>query len=129
MATRRAFISFDYDHDNSLRGDLVAQAERSDSPFSITDCSVKATIDVKWKKEVRERIRSADLMIVIRGEHTHDAAGVAAEVTIAQEEGKRYFLLKGRRGKPCQIPRNSRKDDEMQDWTWPKLKDLIEGNR
>lgn len=40
MATKSVFISFDYDHDKDLRGDLVAQAERSDSPFSIKDESV-----------------------------------------------------------------------------------------
>ncbi len=129
MATRRAFISFDYDHDNDLRGDLVAQASNSDSPFSITDFSVKAPIDEKWKREVRELIRSADLVIVICGEHTHDAAGVAAEVTIAREEGKRYFLLKGRREKTCTKPRNTRTDDEMHKWTWWNLKNLIEGAR
>ena len=60
MATKSAFISFDFDHDNSLRGDLVAQAERPDSPFSITDWSVRYRLDEAWKKEVRGRIDRAD---------------------------------------------------------------------
>lgn len=42
MAKRKsAFISFDYDNDNDLRGNLVAQAKRSDSPFNIKDWSVQ----------------------------------------------------------------------------------------
>ena len=40
MAKKRVFISFDFDHDKSLRGDLVAQSKRPDSPFSIIDCGV-----------------------------------------------------------------------------------------
>ena len=96
MAVKRVFISFDYDHDNDLRGNLVAQTKNPDSPFSIRDRSVKYRIDENWRKEVRDRIRGSDLTIVICGEHTHDAPGVAAEVTIAREERKPYFLLKGR---------------------------------
>ena len=97
MTTKGVFISFDYDHDNDLRGNLVAQARNTESPFSITDWSVRHRIDENWRREVRDRIRRADLTIVICGEHTHDAPGVTAEITIIREEGKPYFLLKGRR--------------------------------
>ena len=76
MTTKSVFISFDYDHDNGLRGNLVAQAEKTESPFSITDWSVKEPIDEKWRREVRDRIRRTDLTIVICGEHTHQAEGV-----------------------------------------------------
>ena len=125
MVTKSAFISFDYDHDNDLRGHLVAQAKNPESPFSITDWSVKQRIDENWRREVRDLIRRTDLTIVICGEHTHDAAGVAAEVTIAREEGKPYFLLKGRRRKTCTKPRTALKSDEMHRWTWKSLKNLI----
>ena len=124
-ATKRVFISFDYDHDSELRGNLVAEAKKPESPFSITDWSVKEPIDEKWKREVRDRISRVDLVIVICGEHTHDAAGVAAEVTITQEEGKPYFLLRGRKKKTCTKPRNAHRGDEMHKWTWKNLKDVI----
>ena len=125
MVTKSAFISFDYDHDNDLRGNLVAQAKKPESPFSITDWSVQEPIDENWRREIRDLIRRADLTIVICGEHTHDAAGVAAEVTIAREEGKPYFLLKGRRRKTCKKPRTALKSDKMHKWTWENLKKLI----
>ena len=99
MSVKRVFISFDYDHDHDLRGNLVAQAKNPESPFSISDWSVQHRMDENWRKEVRQRIRESDLTIVICGEDTHDAPGVAAEVTIAREEHKPYFLLKGRRRK------------------------------
>ena len=127
MTPKRAFISFDYDHDNDLRGNLVAQANRSDSPFSIADRSVRASIDENWRNEVRDRIRRVDVVIVICGEHTHDAAGVAAEISIAQEERKPYFLLRGRRRRTCTRPRNARSSDEMHPWRWDTLRRLITG--
>ena len=47
MATKSVFISFDFDSDNDLRGNLVAQAKNPDSPFSISDWSIKKPIDEK----------------------------------------------------------------------------------
>ena len=125
MVTKSAFISFDYDHDNDLRGNLVAQAENPESPFSITNWSVQEPIDENWRREVRNRIGRTDLTIVICGEHTHDAVGVAAEVTIAREEGKPYFLLKGRRRRTCTKPSTALKRDKIHKWTWMNLKKLI----
>ena len=125
MASKSAFISFDYDHDNDLRGNMVAQAKKPESPFSITDWSVKKPIDENWLKEVRDRIRRADLTIVICGQYTHKASGVAAEVSIAREENKPYFLLKGRRHKQCSRPTTAPKKKVMHPWTWPTLKELI----
>lgn len=127
VTVKRVFISFDYDQDNDLRGNLVAQAKNPDSPFRIRDWSVQHRIDENWRKEVRDRIRGSDLTIVICGEHTHDAPGVAAEITIAREEGKPYFLLKGRRKKTCTKPAMTLSTDEMHKWTWQNLTQLIAG--
>ena len=129
MATKSVFISFDFDHDNNLRGSFVSQAEDQDSPFSITDWSLRKPLTKKWKKKVRDIIRRTDLTIVICGEHTHDAAGVAAEVTILHEEEKPYFLLKGRRYKTCQKPRSALRTDEIYRWKWKHLRKLIDGAR
>ena len=41
MAKKRTFISFDYDHDSDLKNLLVGQARNEDSPFEITDMSIK----------------------------------------------------------------------------------------
>lgn len=126
MATKSVFISFDFDHDNELRGSLVSQAKDQDSPFNITDWSLRKPITEKWKKKVRDIIRRTDLTIVICGEHTHDADGVEAEVTIVQKENKPYFLLKGRRHKTCKKPRSARREDTIHPWRWPTLKKLID---
>ena len=125
MAKKSAFISFDYDNDKDICGSLRAQAKDSRLAFSITDWSLKEPVAEKWKDEVRDIIRRVDLTIVLCGESTDKAAGVAAEVAIAREEGKPYFLLKGRKRKSCKKPRNARKTDEMHKWKQKNLKKLI----
>ena len=125
----RAFISFDFDHDEELRNSLVGQAKLPDSPFSIADYSLRAPLTEGWKVEVRDRIRRADLTIVICGEYTDAAKGVAAELTIAQEEEKPYFLLWGRPDKTCKKPAMAKNSDNIYSWKWNLLKDLIAGAR
>ena len=129
MSMKRAFISFDFDHDEELRDALVGQARNSDSPFEIADWSVRERIESNWKEQVRNRIRRTDLTIVICGEHTNQAKGVAAELTITQEEGKPYFLLRGRPDKPCHKPAMARSSDKIYKWSWDNLKKLIAGQR
>lgn len=129
MPMKRAFISFDFDHDEELRDALVGQAKDSDSPFEIVDRSVRERFESNWKEQVRDRIRRTDLTIVICGEHTDRAKGVAAELTITQEEGKPYFLLRGRPNKPCHKPAMARSSDKIHEWKWDNLKKLIAGQR
>lgn len=125
MAIKRVFISFDFDHDEELRDALVAQAKNPDSPFEIADYSVRNPFESKWRDKVRDRIRKTDLTIVICGEHTDTARGVAAELAITREEQKPYFLLRGRPGKICKKPRMARSSDEIHEWRWKTLKTLI----
>lgn len=129
MAKKRAFISFDFDHDEDLRNLLVGQAKNPDSPFDIADWSVKEPLTGNWKEKVRERIRKTDLTIVICGEWTHTATGVAEELRITREEGKPYFLLWGRSEKNCTKPKTALDSDKIYKWTWDNLKKLIGGAR
>src|SRR5207253_8872672 len=107
MAARRAFISFDFDHDEDLRALLAGQAKHTDSPFEIKDRSLKEPLSGDWKEKVKRRMANVDVLVVICGEVTHTASGVAAELTIAREVGKPYFLLWGRSGKNCTRPASS----------------------
>jgi hypothetical protein len=129
MAKKRTFISFDYDHDVSLKNLLVGQARNDDSPFEITDMSIKETITEDWKKKARTRIKGCDVVAVICGEYTDTATGVSAEVKIAQEEDVPYFLLQGYSDKSCKKPTAAKSTDKMYEWTWDNLKKLINGAR
>lgn len=129
MAKKRVFISFDYDHDVILKEFLVGQAKLPDSPFELADWSIKEHIDDNWKGKARTRIRAVDVVAVICGEHTNTAAGVSAEVKIAQEEAKPYFLLAGYKDKTNVKPNSAKSVDKIYKWTWDNLKTLIEGGR
>jgi hypothetical protein len=129
MTKKRAFISFDFDHDKDLRNLLVGQSKNSDSPFEIADWSLKEPLSGDWKKKVRERIKRVHLVIVICGEKTDAATGASVEVQIAQEEDIPYFLLWGRAGKTCKKPKAAKASDKIYKWTWDNLKNLIGGAR
>jgi len=129
MAIKRAFISFDFDNDEDLRNLLAGQANHPDSPFEIKDRSLKEPLTGDWKEKVRCRMDNVDVVIVICGEHTHKAEGVAAELTIAREAKKPYFLLWGRKGRTCTKPTSALPTDKIYEWTWDNLKALIGGAR
>ena len=84
MARKRAFISFDYDHDEGAKNMLAGQAKHPDSPFDFTDASVKEHLTGDWKDKVRRRMANVDVVIVLCGESTHLASGVAEELKIAR---------------------------------------------
>ena len=129
MAMKRAFISFDYDHDIDLKNLLVGQAKNPDSPFDIIDMSIKEAISKEWKEKARTRIKGCDVVIIMCGEFTNTATGVAAELSIAQEEKVPYFLLRGRAEKTCVKPTTATASDKIYSWTWDNLKILIGGGR
>jgi hypothetical protein len=126
---KKAFISFDYDHDLGLKTTLIGQAKNPNSPFNIFDFSIKEAISSDWKDKARVRIKNCDLIIVICGEYTHTARGVSTELGIAQEEQIPYFLLNGHPDKTCTKPIAAKPDDKIYKWTWNNLKVLINGGR
>ena len=127
MAKVRAFISFDYDNDKSIKELLVGQSKHSDTPFEIADWSVKEHLTGDWKEKVRQRIRKIDQLIILCGEY--NATGVNAEVKLAQEENKPYFLLSGYKDKKCVKPNTAKTSDKLYNWTWENLKILLNGGR
>lgn len=129
MSKKRTFISFDYDNDSDLKTLLVGQAKNEDSPFEITDMSIKEAIDNNWKAKARTRIKGCDVVAVICGKYTDEATGVSAEILIAQEEGIPYFLLNGRANGICKKPKAAKTSDKIYNWTWNNLKILINGGR
>jgi hypothetical protein len=129
MAKKRAFISFDYDNDEFLKIALVGQARNDDSPFDFADHSNKEHLDGDWKAKTRSKIKGCDVMIVVCGEKTNTATGVAAELKMAQEEKVPYFLLWGYAGKTCVKPVTATANDKIYKWEWDLLKKLIGGAR
>ena len=128
MAKVPVFISFDYDHDNDLKVMLAGQAELADSPFEITDVSITVE-SPDWEDDARRRIKRADVVAVICGNHTDTATGVNKEIRIAREVGTDYFLLSGRATGTNKKPTAALGTDSIYNWTWENLKTLIAGGR
>jgi antiphage defense system Thoeris ThsB-like protein len=128
MAAKRVFVSFDYDNDATLKEFLIGQSKNSDSPFEVSDWSIKEA-SADWKEKARRRIRAADVVCVICGEHTDTASGVSVEVSLAQEERIDYFLLGGYKDKTNKKPGTAKSSDKVYNWTWENLKNLIGGSR
>lgn len=128
MATR-VFVSFDFDHDEDLRNLLIGQAKNPGSPFEIADWSVREPETGDWQAKIRARIRQVGQVAVICGHHTDTATGVAAEVKIAREEDKPYFLLAGRSSGTNKKPTTALGADKVYNWTWENLTTLIAGGR
>jgi len=124
---KRAFISFDYDNDARLKDLLIGQAKNPDTPFEIADWSIKVASPT-WQAEARRRVKAAGLVIVLCGQNTHTAVGVAEELRIAKEEGIPYFLLAGYKVGSTK-PTSASAGDKLYTWTWDNLKALVGGAR
>jgi 3'-phosphoadenosine 5'-phosphosulfate sulfotransferase (PAPS reductase)/FAD synthetase len=126
---KRAFVSFDYDNESTVKMYLAGQAKNPDSPFDFKDNSVNAHLTGDWEQKVRKRMDNIDVVIVLCGTKTHTAKGVAAELKIAKELNKKYFLLAAYSDKSCTKPTTAATNDKVYNWTWPNLKQLIAGHR
>lgn len=126
---KRAFISFDFDHDEALRNLLVGQSKNQDSPFNIQDWSLKTHLTGDWIAKVMDRIKRTDLTIVICGKYTHHALGVSTELNLTKELRQPYFLLQGRANETCKKPTAALPSDKIYRWTWDNLKQVIAGAR
>jgi hypothetical protein len=96
MAKTKVFISFDFDNDKILKDYMVGQAKLPDSPFEISDWSMKeAAPERNWVVKARQRIQRCDVVMVILGPNTWRASGVLKEVGIAIQEGIRRIQVIG----------------------------------
>jgi hypothetical protein len=125
MSKIRVFVSFDIEHDRELYELLLEQSRTSGSFFAVSGGSERFTATDVWSERTRCRIREADQVIVICGEHTDASMGVFAELRIAQEEQKPYFLLWGRREIMCTKPAGAKSLEGMYKWTSQILQDQI----
>lgn len=124
MAKKRVFVSFDYDNDKSLRDLILGQAKSPDSPFDVTNVSLKeAAPDKEWEGKARKAIAGSDIVLIMLGAKTAKASGVLKEVAMATELGKPRFQVIGPKGgsKDWAVPGGGR----VYSWNWENLKNLL----
>lgn len=127
MTKTRVYVAFDYSEDLDVKENLIAQARLPESPFEIVDHSITAPVPHGWVDTARSRIYAAECVIVLCGTQTHQSKGVVTELQIAQEIGRRYFLLAGTRKHTPTRPPNARASDRIWRFTWPTVAALLAG--
>ena len=125
MSQPQIFISYDLDHDQDLCDLLIEQSGRAGLGFDVSGRSDRRRLRDGEHAGLRREIRKADQVIVICGEHTGESAAVFAELRIAQEEHKPYFLIWGRREAMCTKPEGAKALDGIYGWTVPNLREQI----
>ena len=121
----RVFVSFDFDNDKILKDFIVGQSKLSDSPFEISDWSMKeAAPQASWEAEARARISRSNMVIVMAGPKTYKAPGVFKEVKIARVFKKPIYQIIGyRNGNYTPVPDAGK----LYSWNWDNLKNLFQG--
>ena len=77
MADPRAFISFDFDHDEKQRMLFVGQVKNSRTPFVIQDWSSKVALrQDQWEALINTKINRCHMLIVLVGRTMASARGV-----------------------------------------------------
>ena len=92
MADPRAFISFDFDHNETEKNLFVGQSKNSKTPFSIQDWSAKSSMpQTQWEAIVKDKINKSNMLIVLVGKTMASATGVAKEIKMAKDQNVPVF--------------------------------------
>lgn len=92
MADPRAFISFDFDHNDTEKTLFVGQSKNSKTPFSIQDWSAKSSMPQnQWEEIVEGKIKKCNMVIVLVGKYMASATGVKKEIKMAKENNVPIF--------------------------------------
>jgi len=124
MAKTKVFVSYDFDNDKALYDFIIGQAKLPDSPFEVSDHSLKEEAPERyWETKARAAISRADKFVVMLGSKTRYAPGVKKEVAMATSLGKTRFQIIGYRdgSRDWVVPDAG----VTYDWNWTNLKKLL----
>jgi len=93
MSDPRAYISFDFDHDEKHRNLFAGQAKTdSPTPFAVADWSSKAGLnEQEWERITKDKIGRCNMLIVLVGRYMATATGVKKETTMADTQDVPVF--------------------------------------
>lgn len=124
MAKTKVFVSFDFDNDKTLKDFIIGQAKNPDSPFEISDHSLKeAKPEKDWLDHAKRAIARSDVFIIMLGSKTKSAGGVLKELNVAIEKDKKKFQIIGYTDGTSDwaVPGGGR----TYSWNWDNLKKLL----
>jgi hypothetical protein len=123
VAEPRAFVSFDFDHNEVQKILFCGQGKKdSPTPFTVHDWSSKSALaEAKWEEVIAAKIKATNLVIVLVGKSMSSASGVAKEIAMAKTCNVPVFGVyvdgAGTASTlPAGLPRN-----RTVPWTWPNV--------
>jgi hypothetical protein len=123
MRKKRVYIAFEYEPDRCLKDLLIGQSSNKESPFEVIDGSLREAAPEKdWEEKAESRIKLADVVIVLLGNTTHRAPGVAKEISLARRLNKKIVQVIGY--KDCQYKRLPNAG-RLYCWSWDNLKKIL----
>jgi len=127
MANPRAFISFDFDHNETDKNLFAGQAKNSRTPFNIEDWSSKSSLpQSQWEKIINEKIGKCNLLIVLVGKTMASATGVAKEIAFAKEAEVPVFgVYVDGADEKSNLPTGLQRNRTIS-WEWEKIADAID---
>ena len=124
MAKTKVFVSFVFNNDKTIKEFIIGQAKNPDSPFEVSDHSLKEEApEREWLDRARRAIARVDVFIIMLGPETQGARGVRKELKIAIEKEKRKFQIIGYPdgSEDWAVPGGGR----VYRWNWDNLKKLL----
>jgi Thoeris protein ThsB, TIR-like domain len=128
VADPRAFISFDFDHDELQKTFFVGQGKKdSPTPFTIGDWSSKEALPERtWEETIEIKIGKCNMVIVLVGRYMASASGVAKEIAMAKAKDVPVFGVyvdgaDSDSNLPPGLPRS-----RVVKWTWPSIAAMID---
>jgi len=127
MADPRAFISFDFDHDETEKNLFVGQSKNSKTPFSIEDWSSKSSLpQSQWEALVKKKIDKCNMLIVLSGQTMASATGVSKEITMAKDQDVPVFgVYVDGANTTSNLPKGLQRNRTIA-WEWEKIANFID---
>lgn len=126
MSDPRAFVSFDYDHNENEKMLFVGQAKNSNTPFSIQDWSAKSSMpQSQWEAKVKEKINKCNMLIVLVGKTMASATGVPKEITMASSQDVPVFgVYVGGANSTSNLPKGLPRNRTIK-WEWDGIASAV----
>jgi len=127
MPNPRAFISFDFDHNEGQKNYFVGQAVNSTTPFNIQDWSSKSSLpESTWEKEIKEKIFKCNMLIVLVGKNISSATGVSKEIAFAKSNNVPIFGIYVDGADNNSILPNGLQRNRTIKWVWKLIASAID---
>lgn len=123
MADPRAFLSFDFDHNQTQKTLFAGQCHsKSPTPFTVSDWSSKTSLPQRqWEALIEKKINRTNMLIVLVGKSMGTATGVAKEIAMAKAQDVPVFgVYVDGAGTSSTLPKGLQRNRTMA-WSWPNI--------